>query len=477
MAQQTPEQALVELQTTRLDTAPAVDEDDPMLWKTSKKWIVTGALSASGFNRIMVSTIMAPALPSISRELHLSSVESVLALCIFILATAFAPLLIGPLSELYGRAPLMHTTNVFFLIFNLLCGFAKNGPTLIAARLFAGLGAGAIYPISSGVMGDLWPVEVRGRTYALYLLVPLLGAAVGPVIGGFVETYSTWRWCFWSTSALQAVFVGVCFLCYKETHLPVILKNKQRSASSISLRSLPARISKAIANRQTWKLVQQSLAIPPRQLFTYRSVQIQALLSAFGYGIIYLVISSFSSLFTTQYNQSVAISGLHYFAICIGEIIGSQIGGRAMDTVARSAKRWTKADRLRPEFYLPVIPPGVLVACFGFILYGWAAQRRLHWAIVDVGVVILSCGMQVVGGVLQAYNMDAFPDSRASTAAAVQLFRSLGAFALPLAGPSLYASVLGYGWSNTILGSFYVLGNCSASWYLWKNGLALRVTG
>lgn len=125
-----------------------------------------------------MSTIMAPALPSISRELHLSDVESVLALGIFVLATVTS-LFIGPLTELFGRAPLMHLTNIWFLAFNIACGFAKNGTTLITARFFAGLGAGAIYPISSGCMGDMWSPEERGRTYSLYLLVPLLGVAVG----------------------------------------------------------------------------------------------------------------------------------------------------------------------------------------------------------------------------------------------------------------------------------------------------------
>jgi MFS family permease len=101
----------------------------------------------------MVSTIMAPALPTIARELHMSNVESVMAMSVYLLASAFGPLLIGPMSEVFGRKPVLHITNVWFLIWNIVCGFANSKGLLIAARLLAGLGASAIYALGSGVLG------------------------------------------------------------------------------------------------------------------------------------------------------------------------------------------------------------------------------------------------------------------------------------------------------------------------------------
>ena len=56
------------------------DDDNPLDWSKGRKWSVTDVLSATGFNRIMVSTIMAPALPTIARELHMNSTESAMAL-------------------------------------------------------------------------------------------------------------------------------------------------------------------------------------------------------------------------------------------------------------------------------------------------------------------------------------------------------------------------------------------------------------
>lgn len=79
--------------------AEPFDADNPKDWRTGRKWAVTDVLSATGFNRIMVSTIMAPALGTIAKEFNMNSTESAMALSIYLLATAFGPLVIGPLSE------------------------------------------------------------------------------------------------------------------------------------------------------------------------------------------------------------------------------------------------------------------------------------------------------------------------------------------------------------------------------------------
>lgn len=156
--------------------AEPYDEDNPLDWPRRKKWLVTGVLSATGLNRITVSTIMAPALPVMAAELHMNSTESVMALSVYLLATAFGPLLIGPFSEIYGREVVLHATNIWFAVWNLVCGFAHNKQLLIAARFLAGFGASAIYTLAAGVMGDMWRPEERGRSLGAYILVPLLGA-------------------------------------------------------------------------------------------------------------------------------------------------------------------------------------------------------------------------------------------------------------------------------------------------------------
>ncbi len=69
------------------------------------------------------------------------------------------------------------------MVWNVVCGFAHTKELLIAARFLAGFGASAIYALAGGVLGDVWRAEERGKSLGVYLLIPLLGAAVGEWTG------------------------------------------------------------------------------------------------------------------------------------------------------------------------------------------------------------------------------------------------------------------------------------------------------
>ncbi|PQE25695.1 efflux pump antibiotic resistance protein [Rutstroemia sp. NJR-2017a BBW] len=423
------------------------DPSNPKDWPLSKKWIVTIVLSSTGFNRIMVSTIIAPALPTIRQELHMSNIESVMAMSVYLLATAFGPLVIGPLSELYGRRPVLHATNIWFLIWNIVCGFAQTKGTLIAARFLAGFGSSAIYALAGGVMGDVWRPEQRGRSLGLYSLIPLLGAAVGPIIGGYIAQYSTWRWMFWSTSILQAVMVVISLPLFHETHAPTILRHMAR-------------------------LLVRSLTRPVRLLLFHPMVQINALLSAFQYGLLYLVLSTFSDLWTTQYHESISTSGLHYISLCLGEIVGAQLGGPLMDYMySRMNQHYNNLSL--PEFRMPFMIPGAILTPLGLFIYGWAAQKHTHWIVVDIGGFVASFGMQIIGQALQAYMIDSYPEHTSSASAASQFLRSLTAFGFPLFAPRMY-DVLGYGWGNSLLGFVAIVIGLPAPIGIWFYGARLR---
>lgn len=68
------------------------DAHNPKDWKSSRKWVVTCVLSVTGFNRIMISTMMAPALPLLMQQFNMSSAEANMALSVYLLAAAFGPL-------------------------------------------------------------------------------------------------------------------------------------------------------------------------------------------------------------------------------------------------------------------------------------------------------------------------------------------------------------------------------------------------
>ncbi|KAF7950747.1 uncharacterized protein EAE97_002299 [Botrytis byssoidea] len=265
------------------------DPNNPKCWPTYQKCLTTLVLSSTCFNRIAVSTIMAPALPIIESELHMTPPESVMAMSVYLLATAFGPLLI---------------------------------------ELMAGIGASAIYALGSGVLGDVWRSDERGRPIGIYSLLPLFGAAAGPIIGGYITEYTTWRWMFWSTSIYQAIMIVISIPLFRETHGPTILRHEAGELRRSSGNSRYYTEDEALGKvRSVSWLLMRSFSRPVRLLLFHPIIQVQACLSAFDYGITYITLSTYSDIWTKEYHESISKSGLHYLAMCLGEIMGAQVGG------------------------------------------------------------------------------------------------------------------------------------------------------
>ncbi|KAF3046290.1 hypothetical protein E8E11_005222 [Didymella keratinophila] len=414
-----------------LVTFSTPDPRNPKDWPTRTKRAVTDVLSATGFNRIMVSTIMAPALTIIAIELHMSHIESVMALSIYLLATAFGPLVIGPLSEVYGREEILHASNIWFLVWNIVCGFAKTKEVLIAARFLAGFGASSIYALAAGVLGDIWRPEQRGKSLGVYLLIPLLGAAVGPIIGGFMAGRTTWRWMFWSTSIFHTVMIAVSITAFKETYAPVILARRAR------------KLRKTTGDAR----------------FHTEHERLSA--------------DNFAQLWTDYYHIPVEMSGLHYLAVALGELVGAQVGAPMIDRFYRWKQSQHPGRDLAPEYRLPIIFPGALLAPVGLFIYGWTAEYRVHWVAVDIGVFIAMFGSQISGMAWQAYIMDAYADHTSSARAATQFSASLTAFLFPLFVPAMYRA-MGYGWGHTAMAFASFILAVPGPIALWHYGLGLR---
>lgn len=142
--------------------------------------------------------MLAPGVPLILADF--GSTNSKLAtfvVSIFVLGFAFGPLVVAPLSELYGRSPVYHVSNVLFTIFTAACGLSTNMGMLIAFRFLAGFAGVTVVTCGSGTIADLMPPEKRGAAMAIWSVGPLLGPVIGPVCAGFLVEAKGWEWVFW----------------------------------------------------------------------------------------------------------------------------------------------------------------------------------------------------------------------------------------------------------------------------------------
>lgn len=140
------------------------------------------------FTSPLASSMMAPALPAIADHYHITNpTVSALTLSIFLLAYSLGPLVISPLSEIYGRVWVLHISNIVFILFCIGCIFAPNTAALIVFRFLAGIGGSTPVAIGGSVISDVFVGEQRGTAMSIYSIGPLIGPGLGPVIGACVS--------------------------------------------------------------------------------------------------------------------------------------------------------------------------------------------------------------------------------------------------------------------------------------------------
>lgn len=282
----------------------------------------------------------------------------------------------------------------------------------------------------------------------------------------------TWRWMFWSTSLFQVAMAALSFTTFQETYAPAILKQRAQRLREETGEPYYTYEERTQEEMPLTKVLVQAMTRPLRLLVFHPIIQVAAVISALGYGLLYIVLSSFAELWAQHYGQSVEISGLHYIACAVGELLASQLCAPLMDYWFHRMERRAGGQHV-PEHRIPLMLMFAFVAPVGFVVYGWCAEYRVHWAWVDVAMCITTFGMQSAGMPLQAYLMDSYPDHTSSAIAAQQFPRSLAAFLFPLFTPQMYAS-LGYGWGNSAMALVELALEIAAPIMLWKYGARLR---
>lgn len=174
------------------------DPENPMNWSMKRKKISIIALALFTFITPLASSMFAPAVPQLLVEFDISSrLLSQFVVSVYVLGFAVGPLIVSPMSEVYGRYPVYIVGYIGFIAFTIGCALATSMPMLIVFRFFAGCFGVTPVAIGGGTIADLFPKEQRGKFMGLWALGPMLGPMVGPIGGGYLAAALNWRWVFW----------------------------------------------------------------------------------------------------------------------------------------------------------------------------------------------------------------------------------------------------------------------------------------
>lgn len=157
--------------------------------------------------------MLAPSVPQVLQDFRPNGGDKSLgsfSVTVYILGFCVGPLLIAPLTDIYGRTIIFRGSNMFFLLFTLACAFSPSLEALIIFRFFAGCFGGAPMAIGGAVISDMYDPGQREVPMALYSVGTMMGPTLGPVFGGLITGTLGWRWVFRIAAILVRTLLRLC---------------------------------------------------------------------------------------------------------------------------------------------------------------------------------------------------------------------------------------------------------------------------
>ncbi|WP_277374381.1 Bcr/CflA family multidrug efflux MFS transporter [Pseudomonas sp. AA-38] len=161
-----------------------------------------------------------PSLPLIATDLQASEASVQLTISAFLAGLCLGMLLYGPLSDRFGRRPLLLFGIGLYVLASLGCAWADNAEQLVLCRFLQALGGAAASVLARTVVRDLFPLVAAARVLSLMHLVTMLATLVAPLMGSYLMLLAGWRALFLVLLSFAACCLVLVALGLPETHPP-----------------------------------------------------------------------------------------------------------------------------------------------------------------------------------------------------------------------------------------------------------------
>ena len=429
---------------TSITAAAVASRPDQDTSRRELRMVLTGLMLALTL-AALDQNIVATALPRITGELggleHLSWVVTA-----FMVASTVSAPLYGRLSDLYGRKPAFVVSIAVFLLGSVLCALAGDLLQLIGFRALQGLGAGGLIVLAQTVIGDLVSPRERGRYQGLFAAVFAACSVAGPLLGGLITQYASWRWIFYVNLPVGAValtligiglrphppgpaprldLAGAALLVAGTCCLLLLLSWGGSAYAWTSPPILGLGVATVLCSAM-FVAVERRAAQPvmPPDLFGNRVFVIGVAVIALAAMALFAAVVFLPLMFQLLMGASPARAGLLIAPMMGGVIIASFAGGRLVSRTGRYK-------------LLPVL--GLLAATVSYALLAWASYADIGTLPIEAILVVMGLGIGLVMPTLTTAIQNAVERRELGGAtAAAAFFRSLGgALGVALSGAVL----------------------------------------
>jgi EmrB/QacA subfamily drug resistance transporter len=337
-------------------------------------------------------TLLATATPAIAASLGGLRDTSWIAVA-YLLASAVVVPVYGRLGDMRGRRNVLLAALALFAAGSLACGFAQSLPQLVAARVAQGLGGGGLMMLSQALIAELVSPRERIRFQGYFAMVFTSASVGGPVLGGIVVSWFSWRWLFFANLPLAA------FAAWRLCRLPRGEKHPQRSGIQdttgialffigmlsalfwltsvghhFSWRSAESGVLLAIAATTLALLVRHQLRHPtpflPVELVRQRPIAFSVLTTALFASCMFAMVFFLPIYLQLGHHFSPTASGLLLLPLTAGMVTGSVATGRFVSRTGRARMLPVCGLSLASAalFTLGIVPSNtVVVAVLGFV--------------------------------------------------------------------------------------------------------------
>ncbi|GAA5941346.1 hypothetical protein JCM3775_001548 [Rhodotorula graminis] len=401
------------------------DPANPFNWSKRRKWMISSVgIAFCSVVSISVSAYSIAAV-SVENELHTSKELSLLGVTMYTLSFGAAPLLLAPLSEVYGRSSIYLGSAIVFALFFIPQALAPNIATMLVARFISGCAGSTAVSLVGGTIADVWRADERGTPMALFSFAAFGATGIGPVVFGYLAQIKGFRAVSWVLFAMSAAFAAVLPLLLKETRASVLLSRK---AARLRKETGEERyVSRDDFERGSIRqMMRTSLGRPVKMLLHEPVLIAMTAFISFAWGVLYLFLVSIPYVFTKVYGFSTGEAGLIYITQFLGGIIGIVVDRYCQRLYhANVAKRGPEA-RLYTAFVGGVcVPVGAFIFCF-------TSYSFVHWMAPTIGITVLYWGLYLI--YLSAFNYvaEAYTLYASSALSAMSFVRNIIGAVFPL---------------------------------------------
>ena len=362
----------------------------PFSYSNRKKWTILTVIFLVQTSMNFNTSLYSNGLGGISQEFGVSLQTARWGAAVFLITYAFGCELWAPWSEEFGRKYVLQMSLLLVNIWSIPVALAPNFSTILVGRALGGLSC-AGGSVTLGMIADMYEPEDQQLAVSYIVFSSVGGSVLGPIIGGFVETYLDWRWCIW-IQLIFGVFVQLIhFMFVPETRCTIqldrIARKLRKSGEAPNVYG-PDEL-RPILQKLSWMELLHTWMRPFKMFVTEPIVLALSLLSGFSDALIFMQIQSFVLVYQ-QWGFSKIQIGLAFIPIGLGYII-------AWLSFLPAFKRNKKARDLAPHdehaqyesrlwwllWTAPCLP-------IGLIIFAWTCSGPpVHWIGTMFGSAII----------------------------------------------------------------------------------------